>query len=205
MMQAVMKIEIARVDYPAVMRRMRERRASIAVHDAAARVQQAGVDLFSGDGRFADARTVLVGDQRLRFNRAVIATGGRPAAPSVPGLDAVPCFTSETIFTLTELPRRLLVIGAGPIGCELGQAFARFRSAVTMLGQAPQLLPRESPAAASIIRRPSLPHRRGGASKGRRRISTAGVDPCATPMAGALLSMDAMKGCERVRRGAEWC
>jgi len=142
----------ARADFPAVMRRMRERRASIAVHDAAARVQQAGVDLFFGDGRFADARTVLVGDQRLRFNRAVIATGGRPAAPSVPGLDAVPCFTSETIFTLTELPRRLLVIGAGPIGCELGQAFARFGSAVTMLGQAPQLLPRESPAAASIIR-----------------------------------------------------
>jgi len=143
----------ARVDFPAVMRRMRERRASIAVHDAAARVQRAGVDVFFGDGRFVDARTILVGDQRLRFNRAVIATGGRPAAPPIPGLDAVPYFTNETIFTLTELPRRLLVIGAGPIGCELGQAFARFGSAVTIFGEKPQVLPRESPAAAAILRR----------------------------------------------------
>jgi pyruvate/2-oxoglutarate dehydrogenase complex dihydrolipoamide dehydrogenase (E3) component len=139
------------VDFPAVMRRMRERRASIAVHDAAARLQRAGVDVFFGDARFADARTILVGDERLRFRRAVIATGGRPSAPPVPGLDAVPYYTSETIFSLTELPRRLLIIGAGPIGCELGQAFARFGSAVTMLTRGPQVLPRESRAAASIL------------------------------------------------------
>ncbi len=141
------------VDFPAVMRRMRDRRASIAAHDAAARLQRAGVDVFFGDGRFADRRTVVVGEQRLRFNRAVIATGGRAAAPPIPGLDQAPFYTNETIFALAERPGRLLIIGAGPIGCELGQAFARFGSAVTILAQDPQVLPRESPDAAAIVRR----------------------------------------------------
>lgn len=139
------------VDFAAVMRRMRERRASIAEHDAAARVQRAGVDVFFGTARFADPRTVLVNEQRLRFARAVIATGGRPSTPAVPGLESVPSFTNETIFELTKLPRRLLVIGAGPIGCELAQAFARFGSQVTVIGHAPQVLPRESAAAAAIV------------------------------------------------------
>ena len=143
----------ARVDFPTVMHRMRERRAAIAVHDAAERLARAGVDVFFGDGRFADARTVLVGGERLRFNRAVIATGGRPTAPAVPGLDRVSYLTSETVFSLTELPRRLLIVGAGPIGCELGQTFARLGSIVTMLGQNPQVLPRDNQAAAAIVRR----------------------------------------------------
>ncbi len=142
-----------RVDFSAVMLRMRERRASIAVHDAAERLQRAGVDVFFGSAQFANVQTVLVDDQRLRFGRAVIATGGRPAAPPIPGLDGVPYLTNETIFSLTELPRRLLVIGAGPIGCELAQAFARFGAAVTMLGRRSQVLPRESPAAAAVVRR----------------------------------------------------
>ncbi len=141
------------VDFAAVMRRMRERRASIAEHDAAARLRQAGVDVFFGEGRFADARTVIVGSQRLPFSRAVIATGGRPTAPPIPGLDQVAFFTSETIFALTTLPRRLLIIGAGPIGCELAQAFARFGSAVTLFDQAPRVLPRDDADAAEIVRR----------------------------------------------------
>ena len=141
------------VDFAAVMRRMRERRASIAEHDAAARLQAAGVDVFFGEGRFADGRSVLVGEQRLRFSRAVIATGGRPSTPDLAGLDSVPFFTNETIFDLTELPRRLLVIGGGPIGCELAQAFARFGSEVTVVARAMQALPRESAAAAAIVTR----------------------------------------------------
>ncbi len=141
------------VDFARVMRRMRERRASIAVHDAASRFQRAGIDVFFGDARFQDARTVVVGDERLRFNRAVIATGGRPAAPAISGLAAVPFLTSESIFSLTELPGRLAVIGAGPIGCELAQAFARFGSAVTLFGQGPQVLPRDSATAAAILHR----------------------------------------------------
>ncbi|MCA1583476.1 MAG: FAD-dependent oxidoreductase, partial [Acidobacteria bacterium] len=141
------------VDFPAVMRRMRERRAAIAEHDAAARLQRAGVDLFFGTARFADARSVLVDDRRLHFSRAVIATGGRPSTPAVPGLESTPFLTSETVFSLTEQPHRLLVIGAGPVGCELAQAFARFGSQVTVIGRPPQVLPRESATAAAIVAR----------------------------------------------------
>lgn len=140
------------VDFGAVMQRMRQRRAAIAIHDSAERLRKAGVDVFFGTARFADAQNVLVGGQTLRFSRAVIATGGRPTAPPVRGLESVPFLTNETIFSLTELPRRLLVIGAGPIGCELAQAFARFGSAVTVFDQAVHVLPREDADAAAIVR-----------------------------------------------------
>jgi pyruvate/2-oxoglutarate dehydrogenase complex dihydrolipoamide dehydrogenase (E3) component len=146
-------IDGAKVDFSAVMRRMRERRASIAVHDSAERLRAAGVHVFFGSASFADDRTIAVEGQPLRFRRAVIATGGRPAVPPIPGLDDVPYYTNETIFSLTELPPRLLVIGAGPIGCELAQAFARFGSGVTVVDQAEQVLPREDADAAAIIRR----------------------------------------------------
>ena len=141
------------VDFPAVMERMRQRRATIAVHDSAERLRKAGIDVFFGAAAFADTRTVVVGDQHLRFRRAVIATGGRATAPPVQGLDTVPFLTNETIFDLMELPRRLIVIGAGPIGCELAQAFARFGSAVTLFDQASQVLPREDADAAAVVRR----------------------------------------------------
>jgi len=141
------------VDFPGVMRRMRERRAHIAASDSADRFQRAGVDVFFGQGRFGDRRTVLVGEARLGFSRAVIATGGRPSAPPVPGLDGVAYLTNETVFTLTQLPARLLVIGAGPIGCELAQAFARFGSKVTLMDLAPHVLPREDADAAAIVER----------------------------------------------------
>jgi pyruvate/2-oxoglutarate dehydrogenase complex dihydrolipoamide dehydrogenase (E3) component len=140
------------VDFAAVMRRMRRRRAEIAVHDSAERLRAAGVDVFFGPAQFVDARTVAVDERRLRFRRAVIATGGRPTVPPIEGLDAVPFLTNETVFSLTELPRRLLVIGAGPIGCELAQTFARFGARVTVLDQASQTLPREDADAAAIVR-----------------------------------------------------
>lgn len=139
------------VDFPAVMRRMRERRAEIAANDSAERFARAGIDVFFGEGRFTDRRTVIVGDARLRFSRAVIATGGRPTAPPVPGLDGVAFLTNETVFSLTELPRRLLVLGAGPIGCELAQAFARFGSQVTLMDLAPRVLPREEADASALV------------------------------------------------------
>lgn len=142
-----------RVDFGKVMLRMRRRRADIARHDSAERLQAAGVDVFFGQASFADGQTVLVDAERLRFRRAVIATGGRPAVPPVPGLDAVPFLTNETIFSLTELPRRLLVIGAGPIGCELAQAFARLGSKLTVLDLADVVLPREDADASAIVRR----------------------------------------------------
>lgn len=140
-------------DFPEVMRRMRERRADISAHDSARRLQQVGVDVFFGSGRFASDRTIDVDGQLLTFRRAVIATGGRPTAPPVPGLDGIQYLTNETVFWLTELPRRLLVVGAGPIGCELAQAFARFGSAVTVFDIAPRVLPNEDADAAAVVHR----------------------------------------------------
>jgi pyruvate/2-oxoglutarate dehydrogenase complex dihydrolipoamide dehydrogenase (E3) component len=142
-----------RTNFATVMERVRARRAGIAAHDSAERLQKAGVDVFFGEARFAGPATVAVDGASLRFRRALIATGGRPTAPPIPGLDTVPYLTNESIFEITELPRRLIVIGAGPIGCELAQAFARFGSTVTVLDQAAQVLPREDPMAAFALRR----------------------------------------------------
>jgi pyruvate/2-oxoglutarate dehydrogenase complex dihydrolipoamide dehydrogenase (E3) component len=141
------------VDFGAVMARMRQRRAAIAVHDSADRLRSAGVDVFFGDATFVNDRTVAVEGEHLRFRKAVVATGGRPTAPRVAGLHETSFLTNETVFLLSELPRRLVVIGAGPIGCELAQAFARFGSSVTVLDQSPQVLPREDADAAAIVRR----------------------------------------------------
>src|SRR5688572_11844155 len=141
------------VDFGTVMRRMRKRRAEIAANDSAERLRAAGVDVFFGAAAFADDRTIVLENQRLSFGRAVIATGGRPSAPPVPGLDGIPFLTNETVFSLTELPHRLLVIGAGAIGCELAQAFARFGSTVTVLDVAAQVMPRDDVDAAGIVRR----------------------------------------------------
>jgi pyruvate/2-oxoglutarate dehydrogenase complex dihydrolipoamide dehydrogenase (E3) component len=141
------------VDFASVMRRMRARRASIAEHDAAARLERAGVHVFFGHGRFADANSILVDDQRLRFRRAVIATGGRPVVPAVPGLDQTAFLTSETVFDLTARPERLSIIGSGPVGCELAQAFARLGSVVTLFGRKTRILPRDDREASAIVHR----------------------------------------------------
>jgi pyruvate/2-oxoglutarate dehydrogenase complex dihydrolipoamide dehydrogenase (E3) component len=142
----------ARVDFPAVMRRVGDRRRSVAEHDSAARLSAAGVDVFFGHGCFADRRTVAVDQARLSFRRALVATGSRPATPPIPGLERVRFLTSESVFEITELPVRLTVLGAGPMGCELAQAFARFGAQVTVVDQAEQVLPREDPAAAALVR-----------------------------------------------------
>lgn len=150
------RVGAAEPDFAAVMQRMRERRADISPRDSAERLRRAGVDVFLGEGRFASDRTVVVDGHTLRFNRAVIATGGRPTVPPVPGLEQIPCLTNENVFWLTELPRQLLVIGAGPIGCELAQAFARFGAGVTVFDQVARILPNEDPDAAAIVHRQLL-------------------------------------------------
>ena len=131
------------VDFPAVMERMRRLRAHMSAKDSAARFQGLGVDVFLGEGRFVDSDTIAVGDHKLRFRRAVIATGARAIGLPIPGLAEAGYITNETVFSLTTLPKRLAVIGAGPIGCELAQAFARFGSQVSLLEVAPQILIRE--------------------------------------------------------------
>ena len=131
------------VDFPAVMERIRRLRAHMSAKDSAARFQGLGVDVFLGEGRFVDSDTIAVGDHKLRFRRAVIATGARAIGLPIPGLAEAGYITNETVFSLTTLPKRLAVIGAGPIGCELAQAFARFGSRVSLLEVAPQILIRE--------------------------------------------------------------
>ena len=137
--------------FDAAMERMRRLRAAISQHDSAERFRGLGIDVFLGDGRFTAPDAVEVDGRRLSFRRAVIASGARAAVPPIPGLAEAGYRTNETIFNLTELPRRLAVLGGGPIGCELAQAFARFGSEVTLLGRSAQLLPREDADAAAIV------------------------------------------------------
>jgi pyruvate/2-oxoglutarate dehydrogenase complex dihydrolipoamide dehydrogenase (E3) component len=139
------------VDFAAVMRRMRERRADISPHDSAERLRAAGVDVYFGEARFTGRAALDVAGRTLAFRRAVIATGGRPAVPPIPGLSAAPYLTNETLFSLIERPTRLGIIGAGPIGCEIAQALARLGSAVTLVDQADQVLPQEDRDAAAIV------------------------------------------------------
>lgn len=139
------------VNFPAIMARLRKLRASISHSDSARRLQDKGVDVFFGDAYFSGPDTVQIGDAGLRFTRALIATGTHPVQPPIPGLAEMGYFTNETIFQQTELPRRLAVIGGGPIGAELAQAFACFGSEVTLLQRGGQLLAKEDADAARIL------------------------------------------------------
>ncbi len=141
----------ARGDFETMMNRMRRIRSELSPIDSAARFRDLGVDVFLGDGAFMNPSAITVGTATLKYRRAVIATGARAAAPPIPGLDTVPYLTNETIFDLTVLPARLLVIGAGPIGCEMAQSFARFGSQVTLIDKGPRVLPRDDEDAALIV------------------------------------------------------
>jgi pyruvate/2-oxoglutarate dehydrogenase complex dihydrolipoamide dehydrogenase (E3) component len=143
----------ARAEFGAVMERMRRLRAELSANDSAARFKSLGVDVFLGDARFIGRDAAEVGGKRLNFSRALVATGARPAAPPIPGLAESGFLTNETVFSLTELPRRLAVIGAGPIGCELAQALRRFGAEVWLLEALAQILPREDRDAAAIVER----------------------------------------------------
>lgn len=140
-----------KADFPEVMRRMRGVRARISGHDSAKRFAGLGVDVFLGEGRFSGPDAVEVGGAALRFRKAVIATGASPVVPPVEGIGEAGYLTNETVFSLTELPERLLVFGAGPLGCELAQAFRRLGSRVTVLERGPRLLAREDPDAAAAV------------------------------------------------------
>lgn len=139
------------IDFGAVMERMRKLRADIAVHDSATKFRDAGVDVFIGEGRFVNGKTITIGGQTLKFKRAVIATGARAFVPPIPGLNEVGFLTNESVFSLTELPPRLAVIGAGAIGCELAQTFARFGTEVTLVELADRIMPREDPDASRVV------------------------------------------------------
>jgi len=139
-------------DFGQAMQRMRRLRAGLSGHDSARRFRdELGVDVFLGQGSFSGPDSIEVEGVRLRFARAALCAGARAQAPPIPGLSQADYLTNETVFSLTEFPRRLAVIGAGPIGCELAQAFARFGSEVTLIELAPQILGREDRDAAGIL------------------------------------------------------
>ena len=140
-------------DFGAVMERMRRVRARLSHHDSADRFRGLGVDVFLGDGRFTGPDTVEVNGTRLSFRKAVIATGARAHQPAVPGLGEAGFLTNESVFELTQRPPRLAVIGAGPIGCELAQAFRRLGSEVTLFHTGGHILNREDADAAEIVQR----------------------------------------------------
>jgi pyruvate/2-oxoglutarate dehydrogenase complex dihydrolipoamide dehydrogenase (E3) component len=139
------------LDFAAAMERMRRLRAGISHNDSAHRLAKLGVDVFLGEAKFVGRDAVEVGGQTLHFSRAVIATGARAASPPIPGLVGVGFLTNETVFSLTALPRRLIVIGAGPVGCELAQAFCRFGGDISLLSHGSHLLPREDADATAIL------------------------------------------------------
>ncbi len=144
--------ESVSVDFPVVMARMRRVRTKISPVDSAASAKKVGVDVFFGEGRFTGQDTLTVGGQTLRFKKAVIATGARAVRPKIEGLDTAGYLTNETVFSLTELPQRLAVIGGGPIGCELAQAFQRLGSQVVLFHRGSHLLNKEDSEAAAIVK-----------------------------------------------------
>ena len=140
------------VDFPKAMERMRKLRAGISPVDSAPRFTELGIDVFMGQASFVDSDTIEVDGKQLTFQSAVIATGARASAPPISGLDQVDYLTNETVFSLTELPARFGVIGAGPIGCEMAQSFARFGSEVHLIEAIHGILPKEDQDCANIVK-----------------------------------------------------
>lgn len=148
----------ASVDFAEAMERMRRLRTKISPNDSAQRFSDLGIDVYFGQGAFADDDTVTVtrkdgSTSDLKFKKAVIATGARASAPPIPGLDTVDYLTNENLFSLTELPKRFGIIGSGPIGSEMAQSFARFGSDVFLFERGDHILTREDPDAAAIVQK----------------------------------------------------
>jgi pyruvate/2-oxoglutarate dehydrogenase complex dihydrolipoamide dehydrogenase (E3) component len=139
------------VDFPAVMERMRRLRSGMSSHDSVKRFQGLGVDVFLGEAQFTGPDSVMVDGETLRFSKAVIATGARAVELPIDGLREAGYLTNETVFSLTELPGRFAVIGGGPLGAELAQAFHRLGSKVYIFQGPDHLLNREDADAAEIL------------------------------------------------------
>lgn len=140
------------INFAEVMERLRRVRAEISDNDSARRIsEEYGVDIFLGDAHFTGANTIEVAGQQLRFKKAAIATGASAAKLPIEGLEAAGYLTNETVFSLTERPQSLVVIGGGYIGCELAQTFQRLGTEVTLLQRGARLLPNADAEAAQII------------------------------------------------------
>ena len=139
------------IDFAQVMDHVHGAQRRIAPQDSVERLRREGVEVIEADSRFLGPGRIQAGDRVLSWRTAIIATGSEPFGPPIPGLDEAGPLTTENLWGLSELPPRLVVLGGGPIGCELGQAFARLGSGVTLVEMAPRLLAREEPAASRLI------------------------------------------------------
>jgi pyruvate/2-oxoglutarate dehydrogenase complex dihydrolipoamide dehydrogenase (E3) component len=139
------------VDFTAAMAHVKRAIATIAPHDSPERLRSEGVEVVHGTGRFVASDRLQIDDRIVRFRHAMIATGAAPLVPRIPGLREAEPLTSDSLWGLTDLPRRLVVLGGGPIGAELGQAFARLGSQVTLVEMTDGLLPREEPGARELV------------------------------------------------------
>jgi pyruvate/2-oxoglutarate dehydrogenase complex dihydrolipoamide dehydrogenase (E3) component len=173
-----------------VFERMRARRAKIAPHDSRERFESLGVDVFHGQARFVSPHEVEVNGQRLRAKNFVIATGSRAVVPKIKGIENIPYFTNETIFDeLKRKPENMIVLGGGPIGCELAQTFQRLGVDVTIFQRGDQLLPREDLDVAEFVERRLI-------NEGVRVIKNADARSVATSDSGkvALQLLDRQSG-----------
>jgi pyruvate/2-oxoglutarate dehydrogenase complex dihydrolipoamide dehydrogenase (E3) component len=146
--------------------------AAIEPHDSPERFRGLGVEVIFGSGQFIDDRTFEVNGRQLKARSFVISTGSRPAIPPIPGLKEAGFLTNEQVFSVTERPNSLAVIGSGPIGCELGQSFQRLGTEVTMIGSREQIMPKEDPEAAAVVEQQLL-------SEGIRIIKNARAEKVA--------------------------
>jgi len=140
-----------RIDFASVMNRVHDAIATIEPHDSPERLRREGVEVIEGEARLTGEGTVAVDGRTLRFRSAIVATGSEPIKPELPGLDGESTWNTETIWELRELPRKLVVLGGGPVACELGQAFRRLGAEVTLLQRAERLLEKEEPEASALV------------------------------------------------------
>lgn len=140
-------------DFKAVMARVHEVIAAVAPHDSVERYTQLGVECLSGHARILTPYRISVDGKEITARSIIVATGARPLVPPIPGLDQVRYLTSDTVWSLQSLPKRLVVLGGGPIGAEMAQAFARFGSEVTIIEMAPHILVREDTEVIGLVTR----------------------------------------------------
>ncbi|MGD9099525.1 MAG: FAD-dependent oxidoreductase [Anaerolineae bacterium] len=141
------------VDLKAVMAHVRKVVAGVYAHETPAALRADGIDVFMGAARFLDAHTLVAGETTLTTRKTLIATGAHPYLPPIAGLQDVDCLTYESVWELETLPKRLLVVGAGPVGCEMSQALRRLGARVTLITDQDRVLPRDDPAASHVLGR----------------------------------------------------
>jgi pyruvate/2-oxoglutarate dehydrogenase complex dihydrolipoamide dehydrogenase (E3) component len=140
-------------DIREVLDRVRAIRARIGEYCSAERLAREGIDVFHGDAAFADKKSLVAGAATLKFKKALVSTGARPQTSAIPGLKEAGFLTSDTIFDIETLPKRLAIIGGGPLGCEMAQVFAHMGARVTILQDEPKFLPNEERDAAELLSR----------------------------------------------------